>query len=383
MDRYYFDNAASTQPYKEVIGAYSSFAYDTYANPSALHEFGNSVNKACIYAKKQLLDCLELTDREVIFTSGATESTNLAITGIVDNATNSDNVHIVTTEFEHSCILEVVNKHINRGVDATVIKVGKYGKIDIDTLISAIKPTTRLVSITWVSNENGIINDIDSIAVQVKKVNKNTLVHVDAVQGIGKVKPNFKNIDMISLSAHKFHGLKGIGALVMKKNVPLKPVILGGGQQSGYRSGTVNAPMIYSLGVTCEIINSKTNENKLYKLQSYLYSSLANKFTELNINTQIFEDNFAPHILSLTIKGIKSEVIIHILESFNIYVSASSACSTHHKNKSALKALNFTKEQIDGTIRISISEFTTYEQIDFMTEKLYEAINRFQGIRKK
>ncbi len=380
---FYFDNAASTKPYDEVIDYYVQISKNIYANPSALHKFGYEAAKLVEEAKEKLLSMYNLKDYDVVFTSGATESANLAIKGTIGKYEDITKTHIVTTGIEHACVTQPCLYLENKGSKVSFLRVNSFGKIDIDELKNVLNKNTKLVSIIWVNNENGIIQDIKAIAETVKEVSPQALLHLDATQGFGKISAGLSVADLISVSAHKFHGLKGIGALFIKKGVSLNCVEHGGGQQNGLRSGTINAPMIAALGKTCELTNVSSTYQILKERQHYLYKAIENVFGDDVINSRIFEDDYAPHILSVSFPSLKGEVLLHMLESNDIYVSTSSACSSHKKNKSVLANLGFSQERITGTLRLSISEFTTEEEIDFLVEKLDEAVGTLKILRGK
>ena len=380
---YYFDNAASTKPYDEVIDYYAQISKNIYANPSALHKFGYEAAKLVEEAKEKLLSVYNLKDYDAVFTSGATESANLAIKGTIEKYEDITKTHIVTTGIEHACVTQPCLYLEERGVKVSFLGVDSFGRIDISELENVLNKNTKLVSIIWVNNENGIIQDIKAIAETVKSVCPQALLHLDATQGFGNIPADLSVADLISVSAHKFHGPKGIGALFIKKGVSLNCVEHGGGQQNGLRSGTINAPMIAALGKTCELTDVFSTNRVLKERQRYLYGALEKTFGSDVINSRIFESDYAPHILSISFPSLKGEVLLHMLESSDIYVSTSSACSSHKKIKSVLANLGFTQEKITGTLRLSISEFTTEEEIDFLVKKLDEAVGTLNLLRGK
>lgn len=378
---YYFDNAASTKPYPEVISYLSELLETEYANPSALHKFGYEVSKLTDTASENLKRLYKLNNFDVIFTSGATESVNMAIKGTVARFSDITKTHIITTPIEHACVSETFSYLASKGVGTSYVKIDKFGKIDIDDLKSKITDKTKLVSVIWVNNETGIIQDIEKIAKAIKEKNHSVLFHIDATQGFGKISGDISCADLISISAHKFHGPKGIGALFVKKGVNLNCVLHGGGQQNNLRSGTINAPMIAAMGKACELINIENINSELSSLQKYLYDKIEENFGKDVINTLIYDSNYAPHIMSLSFTSLKGEVILHMLEDKNIYVATSSACSAHKKKKSVLENLGFSSERIGGTIRISLCEFTTKDEIDYLVANLTYAVNLLKNLR--
>lgn len=377
----YLDNAASTRPYDEVIDVLDEYQRSVYANPSALHSFGSKAAKALDYAGENLLKAFGIKDdRNIIYTSGATESANLAIKGVLERSEDISKYNIVTTQTEHACVSRVFDYYQRKGCESRCIPVDHSWRADEDALVNALDERTKLVSLIWVNNEVGAINDITGLAKKIKNVNKDILIHIDAVQGLGKIKADFSDIDMITVSGHKFHAPKGIGALICKKNIVLIPQILGGGQQNNLRSGTVNAPLIAAMGKACEMIAGGRSD-EVAVLQKYLYEKLCSDYGEEAVNSKISTGNFAPHIISVSFEGIKSEVLLHMLENDGIYVSTSSACSAHKKQNTVLAAYGLSDRRIRATVRISLSEFNTRDEIDFFCDKLKQHVALLSGMR--
>jgi cysteine desulfurase len=287
--------------------------------------------------------------------------------------------HIITTEFEHPCVSEAVRYCAQKGAQADFVSVDSYGIIKKDELISAVRPNTKLVSFIWVNNETGAVEPAAELIARIKEKNPSALVHIDATQGFGKIDDPLTGCDMITVSAHKFHGPKGVGALIIKDNITLNTQMHGGGQQGGLRSGTINAPAIAGMGKACEILLARHAKNEIGALQRYLYSRLSASFGEEAINTKLGKSAFAPHIVSISFPGLKSEVLLHMLEQDGIFVSSGSACSSHKKHASVLCAVGLDEARIQGTVRISLSEFNTTSEIDFFTEKLQDAVARLKG----
>lgn len=379
----YFDNAATTRPSKEVADYLYTTMLDQYANPSSLHKKAFEAKKLVEYAEKQVQRVLGLSGRRIVFTSGATESTNLAIKGTLEKFEDPKKLHIITTTIEHPCVSEVFRYYENKGVMSEYISVDRFGKIDQESLLGKIRPNTKLISLIWVNNEFGAVQPISEIIKKIRLINPSAFIHIDAVQGYGKIHDDFSDVDMISISAHKFHGPKGIGALILKKNLSIVPQILGGGQQDNYRSGTINAPLIGAMGKACELLSDEPCFAKLQQLQRYLYDTVCCEFGEEVINTKIKDSEYAPHILNVSFEGLKGEVLLHMMEEDDIFLSTSSACSSHKKNKkSVLKEIGLSQKQIDGTIRISLSEYNTAEQIDFMIQRLSVAVSKLSRLKK-
>ncbi len=383
IEEAYFDNAASTKPYKETADYMNEYMLSHYANPSSAHKKGFEAHEIIKYTDTQILTAFHLDDRRIIYTSGATESSNLAIKGTLEKITDLSNCRIITTSIEHPCVGEVYKYYENKSVDVRYIGVDEYGKINEESLYDSITSNTKLISIIWVNNELGIVQDISRIMRRIKQINPHALIHIDAVQGFTKVFADLSLADMISVSAHKIHGPKGIGALILKKNIMLQPQNLGGGQQNNFRSGTIPAPLIAGFGKSCEIHYQKSLTDDIRTIQNYLYTELSNKFGSSIFNTKLTENEYAPHILNLSFSGLKGEVIVHMLEEKGIYISMSSACSSHNKTKkTSLSSIGLNQQRIDGTIRISISEFTTIEECKYLIKELSNTIERLKNLYK-
>ena len=378
---YYFDNAASTRPYDETAEYLKREMLEHFGNPSALHAFGSKAYEAVEYGKSELLKLYGFKNHDVVFTSGATEAANMAVIGTVTRAADLGNTHIITTVIEHPCVSQAAEYIESRGGKVTYLPVDSDGLIDLSELKNAITGKTKLVSIIWVNNENGVIQDIDSIIRIVKDANPSALVHLDATQGFGKIAGRLDKADMVTLSAHKFHGPKGIGALIYRKGITLEPISFGGGQQGGFRSGTVNSPMIGALGKTCELTDIKNTEAKLKVLRRHLVEKLTDAFGASCINENLERDIYSPHIISVSFPGVKGEVLVHMLEADEIYVSTSSACSSHKKTKTVLDALGLDKNRIEGTLRISMSDFNTNDEIDYLVGKLKDAVEKLYALK--
>ncbi|MGN8913403.1 cysteine desulfurase family protein [Anaerofustis butyriciformans] len=386
MEEIYLDNAATTMCYKEAAKEIEKYLLYDYANASAVHKKGFEAGKILKETKDNLLDFLNIKEnRRVIFTSGATESVNMAIKGTIGKIKHPENINIITTNIEHPCVTNVFHYYEDLNVKTKYVPVDKNGVINLEELVNSIDKNTKLVSIIYVNNEFGVVQDVEKIIKKVKEKNENVLVHIDATQAVGKVDLKLKDADMISLSAHKFHGPKGIGALVLKENITLLPLLHGGGQQESYRSGTINTPLIAGLNEAVKITNKNFEENKKIFKDLFLYtvSKLSSDIKDYHINTPYEKADISYHILNVSFKGIKGEVLLHMLEEDNIYVSVSSACSSRNTTvNSILKAIDVDDELINGTIRISFSEFNTKEQIDVFIKQLKENIERLHLLNK-
>ena len=322
----YLDNSATTKPYKEVVDKMVEALTTDYANPSSLHRKGIDVEKNIKLIRQEIARTLGAKDKEIYFTSGGTESNNSVIRGVANLYKKRKN-HIISTEIEHPSVLNTLKDLEEDGFEVTYLKVGKYGKIDIEEFKESIKPTTILVTIMHVNNEIGTIQPIDEIGKYLKSLKDKVYFHVDAVQSYGKInfKPSKYNIDFMSVSGHKLHGPKGIGFMYIKENNRLKPILTGGGQEIGIRSGTENVPGIYGLGEAVKILNKDLNStiNKIQELKDLLKEEIVNNIDNIKINSP--EDGVC-HILNISFEDIKGEVLLHYLEQKGIYVSTGSAC---------------------------------------------------------
>ena len=372
----YLDNSATTKAYPEVVSLVADIMTNDYGNASSMHLKGVDAEKYLKYSKATIAGIMKVKEKEIFFTSGGTESDNWALLGAVF-ANHRSGKHLITTKIEHPAILRTMEHLKELGFDITYLSVNQYGQISLEELRNAIRPDTILVSIMFVNNEVGAIQPIDEAGEIIKQTNPRTLFHVDAVQGFGKLRllPKKWKIDMVSVSGHKIHGPKGTGFLYIDEKVKIKPIIYGGGQQNGYRSGTENVPGVAGLGKATELIyrNLVEDTNRLYCLKKKLVSGLL-KIDHVKINGPQDETG-APHIVSASIAGIRSEVMLHSLEDKGVYVSAGSACSSHkHTVSDTLSAMGLSTEYMDSTIRFSLSVFTTEEEIEYTLKCLYELV---------
>ncbi|MGG3800086.1 cysteine desulfurase family protein [Metabacillus fastidiosus] len=361
----YLDNSATTMPFKEVISTYGVVAEKYFANPSSLHRLGGEAEHLLNEARRQVSELLQTEQNEIIFTSGGTESNNLAIKGAAFANKHRGN-HLITSEIEHPSVLEAF-KQLEQfhGFTVTYIPVNEEGAVSVEKIEKEIRPDTILVSIMHVNNEVGTIQPIEEIGEIIKKYPQ-ILFHVDHVQGITKVPLEFKkaNIDLCSISGHKFHGLNGTGVLFVKKGVKLIPLLSGGQQEMMFRSGTEslagNVSLAKALRLATEL--GAKHRARLKDVQLKLIKELQ-KIPEVVINTN--EHHSAPHIVNFSVPGIKSEVLVHYFEEQNIFVSTTSACSSKRKNVSqVLLAMNKDEQIANSSIRVSFS-FEQDEQFIF------------------
>lgn len=372
----YLDNSATTKAYPEVAEMVADIMLHDYGNASSMHQKGVDAEKYLKYSKSVIAGIMKVKEKEIYFTSGGTESDNWALMGAAF-ANQRSGKHLITTQIEHPAVLRTMDHLKELGFEVTYLSVDEYGHISLEELKRAVRPDTILVSIMFVNNEVGAIQPIDEAGEVIKSVNPRTLFHVDAVQGFGKLRllPKKWKIDMVSVSGHKIHGPKGTGFLYIDEKVKIKPIIYGGGQQNGYRSGTENIPGVAGLGKASELIYKELVEdtNRLYELKKRLVEGLL-KIDRVKINGPQDETG-APHIVSASIAGIRSEVMLHSLEDKGIYVSAGSACASHkHTVSDTLNAMKLSTDLMDSTIRFSLSVFTTQEEIDYTLKCIYELV---------
>ena len=384
----YLDNAATTRPYDEVIEEIKKAQELFFANPSSMHAAGYEAEKKISDAKSVLFSAIGADVKgkngELLFTSGGTESNNLAFFGLLQNSLKRK-PHIITTKIEHPSVLEPVKFLESLGAEVTFVSPDENGFISPDSVLDAVQDNTKIVSVMLVNNETGAIAPISEISKKVKAKNKDILIHTDCVQAFGNTKIDVvkMGIDMLSLSAHKIHGPKGVGGLFVAKGVNLKPFLLGGHQQSNLRSGTLNTSGILGFSKAAEIMKKTFDEkqNLLLSLKERLIDNL--KGNELfSINNE--GDGYSPHILSLRVKNVRAEVLLHALEVHGICISAGSACSSNRPAPShVLEAMGYSKKHIEETVRISTGAFNTLDDIDTFCEilkKEAQALSKFTRI---
>ncbi len=380
MSEIYLDNSATTKCYDEVADLMAEIMKKEYGNPSSLHHKGVEAEKYITDAKKTIASILKADDREILFTSGGTESDALALIGCA-MANRRAGMHLITTKVEHPAILENMAFLEKQGFTVTYLPVDHAGRISLSDLGSAITDETILVSIMHTNNEIGALMPIAEAGALIKKKNPNTLFHVDAVQGFGKavIHPKKMQIDLMSVSGHKIHGPKGVGFLYIRDKVKCNPLMLGGGQQKGMRSGTENVPGIAGIAKAAELIyqNIDAEREALFALKKAMIDGLAG-IGDVTVNG-IPEDgieNSAPHIVSASFEGVRSEVLLHALEDRDIYVSSGSACASNKAKhpSDTLSAIGLDKSLLDSTLRFSFSVFTTREEIDEALVALREIV---------
>lgn len=373
----YLDNSATTRAYDCVRDIVRKTLCEDYGNPSSMHTKGVESEKYVREAKEILARLMKVQEKEIYFTSGGTESDNLALIGCA-RANHRAGKHLITSSIEHPAILNTM-KYLEEeeGYKVTYLPVDENGKIKLDALKAALCEETILVSIMYVNNEIGSVQPIEEAVNIVKSYNKNILFHVDAVQGFGKYRifPKKMGIDLMSVSGHKIHGPKGIGFLYINEKVKIKPIIFGGEQQKNIRSGTENVPGIAGIARAAKEIYTDFDAkiSYMYRLKQRFIEGIS-KIENTKIHG-LSDENSAPHIISVGVAGIRSEVLLHTLEDKGIYVSSGSACASNHPAISGvLKGIGAGKEYLDSTLRFSMSEFTTEEEIDYTLETLYTCV---------
>ncbi len=374
----YLDNAATTRPYDSVRSIMMETMDTAFGNPSSMHGKGFEAEKYVKEATDIIAKSLKVDPREIIFTSGGTESNNLALIGTASALKRRGN-HIITTMIEHPSVHNPVLFLEENGYRVTYVPVDSMGRMKEEELLEAVGEDTILVSFMYVNNEVGSVQPISELSRKIKEKNPNVCIHVDAIQAYGKFRiyPAREGIDLLSASGHKIHGPKGVGFLYVNSKVKIKPVLFGGGQQRGIRSGTENVPGIAGFGQAVKEGLSRQDETnaKLYEIKTYIIERL--KEIEGTYVNCLVEDvkKTAPHILSVSFEGIKSEVLLHALEDKGIYVSAGSACASNHPGLSGtLKAVGLRNDLLDSTIRFSFSGFTTIEEAGQAIETLKELV---------
>jgi cysteine desulfurase len=374
-DIIYFDNSATTGIYPEVLHGMNDVYSSLYGNPSSLHKIGSDAEKVLHNAREIIAKTLGAEEDEIYFTSGGTESNNWAIKG-TSRANRKRGSHIITSAIEHPSVLESFSHLETEGFSSEILEVGADGLLDPKRIGSKVNDETILASFILVNNETGAIQKADELIHAIRYRNPKTIIHVDAVQAYGKIPVNLSrlDVDLLSISAHKIHGPKGCGALYIRKNTRIHPIIHGGGQERRFRSGTENVPGIYGFALAAEIIHQHMEQNRKNagKLRSIIIQGLSDIFSQCQYSINSPEDGYEG-ILNISFPRVKAQVLMHHLEAENIIVSVGSACSSRKNAYShVLKAMKLPKENIEGAIRLSFSGTNTQE----------EAIRFLEAIRK-
>ena len=372
----YFDNSATTRCYDSVKDIVVKAMTEDFGNPSAMHLKGVEAEKYIKNSAESLARLLKVQEKEILFTSGGTESDNLALIGAAMANKRSGN-HIITTSVEHPAVSQPALFLQEQGFEVTYLPVDSRGVVKVDALKAVLREDTILVSVMYVNNEVGAVMPVEEIAARVHEKSPKALFHVDAIQAFGKYRiyPKKMGIDLLSVSGHKIHGPKGVGFLYINEKAKIQPQILGGGQQGGMRSGTDNVPGIAGLGTAAVEIYKNLEENveNMYRLKEHIAQGLE-KIGDIRINGMDLREG-APQILSISVMGVRSEVLLHSLEERGIYVSAGSACSSHKRKPSAtLAAMGMSKDQIESTVRLSFCEENTIEEADYFLQVMGELV---------
>jgi len=379
----YFDNSATTKVLDCVKDAVVDAMCVNYGNAAAKHRKGVEAENLIREAKKAIADTLKVQEKEILFTSGGTESNNTALIGTA-LANRRAGKHLITTGVEHPSIYNTMSFLEEMGFEVTYLPVDHLGHISLEDLEKAIREDTILVSVMYVNNEVGAVEPIEAISQCIKKKNPKTLFHVDAIQAYGKykIRPKKQGIDLLSVSGHKIHAPKGVGFLYIRDGVKIRPILFGGGQQKGMRSGTENVPGCVGLGVAAREAYKDFDARieKLYTLREHLIAGLK-PLGGVTINGSEDRTN-APQIVSASFEDVRSEVLLHALEDKGVYVSSGSACSSNHPGISGtLKGIGVKKELLDSTIRFSLGDLNTEEEVDYaigVLGELLPVLRRYQ-----
>ncbi|MBC2581066.1 cysteine desulfurase family protein [Clostridium sp. DJ247] len=375
----YFDNSSTTKPFDEVIKTMVDIMKNYYGNPSSAHALGLKSEQKMNESREIVARTINCSKDEIIFTSGGSESNNFLIRGFV-----KEGAHIITSKIEHPSVLNTCKELEKQGVNVTYIDVDCKGNIDINQLEDSINKDTQLVSIMHINNEIGIVQDIETIGRLIKEKSNRIKFHVDAVQSYGKYKIDVQrmNIDLLSTSGHKIHGPRGVSAAYLRKGLMPKPLIYGGGQERSFRSGTENLTAVAGFAKAAEKIYANREENyeKVLDIKNYFINGLQN-IPNIRVNSD--GDEFSPYVLSVSFKGVRGEVLLHMLEENGIYVSTGSACSAKgNKDSYVLEAIGLKSDEIKGNIRFSFSEYSSKEEVDYTIENLHKALKFLRRVSK-
>ncbi|MGM0502016.1 MAG: cysteine desulfurase family protein [Bacillota bacterium] len=379
MTEIYLDNAATTKAADEVVEQMSETLRRNYGNPSSLHDKGLAAEKLVKSAREKLAAKLKVTTEDIYFTSGGTEANNLAILGTI-NALKNYGSRIITTKIEHPSVLNIF-KSLEEDWDVKYLDVDQTGIINLKQLAEYLNEETILVSIMAVNNELGTIQPLEQIAHLTNQYN-NLYLHVDAIQALGKIDlyPGRLGIDLCSLSAHKIHGPKGVGALYAAGKTNLKAIFRGSNQEGGIRPGTENVPGIVGFGTAVDVITTREEREKMYQLKELLVTRILEEIEGSSLNGPTIKAG-APHIASISFTGIKGEILVHSLAEEDIYVSTGAACSSKRKDSNhVLEAIGLANELIDKTIRFSFGAYNTIEEVNYTIDKLKEKITMLRKI---
>lgn len=373
----YLDNSATTKCSAAAMELMVSLLTVEYGNPSSLHTKGHAAEEYIKEAKKKIAKTLKVEEKEIIFTSGGTESNNLAILGGAEANKRAGN-HIITTEIEHASVYAAMKHLEESGYRVTYLPVDETGIIRLTDLEAALDDDTILVSMMHVNNEIGAVEPIAAAGEMIHRLVPNALFHVDAIQSYGKftIHPKKTGVDMLSVSGHKIHGPKGSGFIYIREKVKIKPILFGGGQQSGLRSGTENVPAIAGLGEAAKeaYADMEFKIDHMYELKKRFIAEIT-QIEDVTINGRT-DNGSAPHIVSVSVKDVRSEVLLHSLEEKGIYISSGSACSANGKKSFSrtLLAIGVKQTLLESTVRFSFCESTTMEEVLYAADAMKEII---------
>ena len=381
----YFDNSATTRVFDCVKDAVVNAMTVDYGNAAARHMKGVEAERLIKEARAEIAKSLKVQEKEILFTSGGTESNNTALIGAAF-ANQRAGKHLITTGVEHASIYNTMEFLREQGFEITYLPVDSYGCISLEELAQAVREDTILVSVMYVNNEIGAVEPVEEISKVIKAKNPKTLFHVDAIQAYGKyvIRPKKQGIDLLSVSGHKIHGPKGVGFLYIDEKAKVRPILFGGGQQKGMRSGTENVPGCAGLGAAVREVyrDHEAKIEKLFQIRERLIAGLK-ELPGVTINGHEGREN-APQIVSASFEGVRSEVLLHALEDRGVYVSSGSACSVNHPGVSGtLKGIGVKKELLDSTIRFSFGLFNEPEEADYCLEVLRELLPVLRRYRAK
>ncbi len=372
----YLDNSATTRVFPEVVQLMNTIYLDEYGNPSSMHHKGVEAEKRIRTAKKIFADILKCSPQNIYFTSCGTESDNISLIGAA-RANQRSGKHLITTAIEHPAILETMKYLESEGFEVTILPVDHNGQVSPEDVENAVREDTILVSVMHTNNEIGALEPIEEIGRRIKEKNPNTLFHVDAVQGFGKaiIHPKKMHIDLLSASGHKIHAPKGIGLLYIGDHVKITNIMYGGGQQRGMRSGTENVAGIAGMALAAQMLYQHFDEemDRLYAMKEQFINDVT-AMEGVHVNGLTGRDS-APHVISLSVEGVRAEVLLHALEEKGIYVSAGSACASNHPHISdTLLAIGTPEEYLDSTLRFSLSVMNTPEDLKAAAAALAELL---------
>lgn len=378
----YLDNNATTKVDERVLEAMMPYFKEEYANPSSMYNFSKKSSNAIKEARAKIRDFVNAKDeKEIIFTSCGSESANTAIRGVLNY--NKNKKHIITTKVEHPCVLNLYKQLEKQGYRVDYIGVNSIGELDLEELSQAVDEDTALVSVMWANNETGVINPISKISEIIKSKNKDTKLYVDAVQVAGKIPIDVQanGVDLLGISGHKFHAPKGIGALYVNSKTMITPLIIGGHQERGKRAGTENTPYIVGIGKAAELAADGLiyEQTEIKRLRDKLETNILNRIYNARLNTGIA--NRVPNTTNIGFEYIEGELILLHLSDVGICASSGSACTSGSLEPShVLRAMNVPFTAIHGSIRWSLSRFTTEEEIDYVIDKLPGIIEKVTSI---